>query len=93
MGPQASPLELGASPIRFAIHRLRAYPPRMPTKPIELPPEVAKAFRDMRAFFAGGTGVKADEIAARQLHARQHSNGKLRLIDVREMLLQMRDVR
>ena len=31
----------------------------MPSKPIELPPEVAKAFvRDMKAFFAaGGTGV------------------------------------
>jgi hypothetical protein len=28
MGPQASPLELGASPIRFAIRRLRAYPSR-----------------------------------------------------------------
>jgi len=28
MGPQASPLELGASPIRFAIRCLRAYPSR-----------------------------------------------------------------
>ena len=42
----------------------------MPRKPIELPPEVAKAFvRDMRAFFAEKNGVKADGIAARQLHA------------------------
>jgi hypothetical protein len=43
----------------------------MPSKPIELPPEVARAFvRDMRAFFAaGGTGAKADGIAAQQLHA------------------------
>jgi hypothetical protein len=66
----------------------------MPRKPIELPPEVAKAFvRDMRAFFhAGGTGVKADGIAAQQLHAlKQHYSGKLRLTDVKEMFLQMRD--
>jgi hypothetical protein len=35
----------------------------------------------MHAFFrAGGTGVKADGIAAQQLHAlKQHYNGKLRL--------------
>jgi hypothetical protein len=54
----------------------------MPAKPIELPSEVAEAFvRDMRAFFAaGGTGVKADGIAAMQLHAlKQHYKGKLRL--------------
>jgi hypothetical protein len=66
----------------------------MPSKPIELPPAVAKAFiRDMRAFFkAGGTGVRADAIAAQQLHAlKQHYNGKLKLTDVKEMFLQMRD--
>jgi hypothetical protein len=66
----------------------------MPSKPIELLPEVAKAFvRDMRAFFkAGGTGVKADGIAAQQLHAlREHYSGKLKLTDVKEMFLQMRD--
>jgi hypothetical protein len=66
----------------------------MPSKPIELPPEVAKAFvRDMKAFFkAGGTGLKADGIAAMQLHAlKQHYSGKLRLTDVKEMFLQMRD--
>jgi hypothetical protein len=60
----------------------------MPSKPIELPTEVAKAFvRDMQAFFkAGGTGVRAD--AAQQLHAlKQHYKGKLRLIDVKEMFL------
>jgi hypothetical protein len=66
----------------------------MPAKPIELPSEIAEAFvRDMRAFFAaGGTGVKADGIAAMQLHAlKQHYKGKLRLTDVKEMFLQMRD--
>ena len=43
----------------------------MPRKPIELPPEVAKAFvADMRAYFAAGNNTtKADEIAARPLHA------------------------
>jgi hypothetical protein len=66
----------------------------VPSKPIEQPPEVAKAFvRDMRAFFAaGGTGVKADEIAARQAWLlQQHYGGKLKLTDVKEMFLQMRD--
>jgi hypothetical protein len=73
---------------------LRAYPWLMPSKPIELPPAVAIAFvRDMRAFFkAGGTGPKADGIAAMQLHAlKEHYSGKLRLTDVKEMFLQMRD--
>ena len=66
----------------------------MPSKPLELPIAIAKAFvRDMRAFFAaGGTGVKADAIAAQQLHAlKQHYNGKLRLTDVKEMFVQMKD--
>jgi hypothetical protein len=66
----------------------------MPAKPIELPPAVAKAFvKNMRAFFAaGGTGVKADGIAAMQLHAlKQHYSGKLRLIDVKRMFLEMKD--
>ena len=65
----------------------------MPRKPIELPPKVAKAFiADMRAFFAEKNTIKADGIAARQLHALgQHYAGKLRLSDVKEMFLQMRD--
>ncbi len=57
-------------------------------------PEVAKAFaKNMRAFHAaGGTGVKADGIAARQLHAlREHYGGKLRLSDVKEMFVVMKD--
>jgi len=55
----------------------------MPRKPLELPPEVARAFvRDMKAFFAcGHDTIKADGIAAMQLHAlKQHYDGKLRLI-------------
>ena len=66
----------------------------MPSKPIELPPEVARAFvRDMKAFFkAGGTGVKADGIAAMQLHAlKQHYSGKLRITDVKRMFVEMKD--
>ena len=61
----------------------------MPNKPIELPPEVAKAFvKEMRAFFdAGCTGPKADEIAARQLHALRAYQGplekKLKLTDIK----------
>jgi hypothetical protein len=42
----------------------------MPSKPTELPPQVAKAFvRDMRAFFRAETQLEQDEIAARQLHS------------------------
>jgi hypothetical protein len=65
----------------------------MPRKPIELPPGVARAFRDdMRAFFAESDLIKRDEIAVRQLHAlRQHYMGKLRLFDVKEMFLRMKD--
>ena len=38
----------------------------MPRKPIELPPEVARAFvRDMRAFHAAKDSLKKDEIAAK----------------------------
>ncbi len=47
----------------------------------------------MRAFFAcGHDTIKADGIAAQQLHAlREHYSGKLRLIDVKEMFVAMRD--
>jgi len=47
----------------------------------------------VRAFFAAGHDtIKKDEIAARQLWLlKQHWNGKLRITDVREMFLQMRD--
>ena len=46
----------------------------MPHKPIELPIAVARRFvQDMRAFHAESNAIKADEIAARQLHAlRRH---------------------
>jgi hypothetical protein len=68
----------------------------VPNKPIELPPKVAQAFvGDMRAFFKAKNQLKQDEIASRQLHALWAFQGprekKLRLADVKEMFLQMRD--
>jgi hypothetical protein len=46
----------------------------------------------MHAFFAEKNAIKADAIAAQHLHAlRQHYAGKLRLTDVKEMFLRMRD--
>jgi hypothetical protein len=71
----------------------RAYIWFVPRKPIELPLAVARAFvKDMRAFLVEKNAIKRDEIAARQLHAlKQHYTGKLRLFDVKEMFLQMKD--
>jgi hypothetical protein len=44
----------------------------MPIKPIELPPQAAKAFvRDMKALFKAENQLEQDEIASRQLHALQ----------------------
>jgi hypothetical protein len=65
----------------------------MPRKPIELPPAVAPRFvEDKRAFFAERNTIRADEIAAPQLHAlRQHYAGKLKLHEVKAMFVQMRD--
>jgi hypothetical protein len=68
----------------------------MRRKPIELPPKVAKPFvADMRAYFAVKDSIERDEIAARQACLLNQHLGprekKLRLIDVREMFLQMRD--
>ena len=66
-------------------------------KPLELPPDVAKAFlADMRAFFAaGGTGIKADEIASRQIHVLRQYQGRhqrpIKLHEVKELFHLMRD--
>ena len=63
-------------------------------KPIELPPEVAKAFvRDMKAFFKT-KGHEADEIAAKQawlLKNHLPRGAKLRISDVKELFLLMND--
>jgi hypothetical protein len=70
----------------------------MSSKPIDLPPEIAKAFiRDMRAFHAEKSPIKRDEIAIRQLVILNVYLGRrerpLRVIDVKEMFLQLRDHR
>jgi hypothetical protein len=63
-------------------------------KPIELPPEAAKAFvRDMKAFFKA-SGHEADEIAAEagwRLKQHLRRGTRLRISDVKELFLQMRD--
>jgi hypothetical protein len=69
----------------------------MPTKSLELPLKVARAFvRDMQAFFKARTQLEQDEIASRQLHALQafqHPRDKrLRLADVKQMFLDMKDL-
>jgi hypothetical protein len=71
----------------------RSYISLMPRQPIELPPGVARAFvQDMRLFFAESDLTRRDEIAARQLHAlRPHYEGRLRLYDVIDMFLRMKD--
>jgi hypothetical protein len=68
----------------------------MPGKPLDLPLAVARSFvRDMRAFFAVSSSIKKDEIAARQLHAlnafRRPRDKPLRLADVKQMFLEMRE--
>ena len=70
---------------------------RMPTKPLDLPIKVAQAFaRDMRAFEAK-TQLEQDEIASRQLHALQAfqrpRDKRRRLADVKQMFLEMRDMK
>jgi hypothetical protein len=62
-------------------------------KPLELPPAAAKAFvRDMKAFFKA-SGHEGDEIAAKQgWLLKQHlPRGKLRISDVKQLFLEMRD--
>lgn len=67
----------------------------MSRNPLELPPQVAKAFvKDVRAFFKAKTQLEGDEIAARQCWAlKEHlpRGSKLRISDVKAMFLQMRD--
>lgn len=77
----------------FAIGVRLAYIRVTPRKPIELPADVVRTFvEDMRAFLPSRTRIRRDEIAARQLHAlRQDHTGKLRLSDVHEMFVQMKD--
>jgi hypothetical protein len=76
--------------------RCGGYLPAMPSKPLDLPMNVAKNFvRDMRAFHAEKNSIKRDEIAARQLHALRQCQGPrekpLRLSDVTQMFAEMKD--
>jgi len=68
----------------------------MKPKPLDLPPDVARAFvEDMRAYFAEENPIKRDGIAVRQLRALREHQGprekKLRLSDVKELFAQMKD--
>jgi hypothetical protein len=68
------------------------------SKPLELPLKVARRlFENMRAFDRERNLIKRDEIAARQLHVLagylRPRDRKLRLSDVNELFLQMRDWR
>jgi hypothetical protein len=68
----------------------------MHRKPIELTPAIPRSFvQDMCAFFAEPNPIKRDEIAGRQMHALREYQGPwerpLKLHDVKEMFLQMRD--
>jgi hypothetical protein len=65
-------------------------------KQLDLPPAVARAFvEDMRAYFAEEDGHKCDVVAVRQLYALKEHQGPrekaLRLSDVNQMFLEMRD--
>jgi hypothetical protein len=66
-------------------------------KPLDLPPAVGRAFvDDMWAYFAESDSIKRDLIAVRQLQALKELQAprdkKLRLSDVKEMFLQMKDL-
>jgi hypothetical protein len=61
----------------------------MPRKQFEVPPAAARSFfQDMRAFFAEKNSIKADEIAARQIHVLCLSGPErpIKLHDVRATL-------
>jgi hypothetical protein len=65
-------------------------------RPLELPPEVARAFvKDMKAYFAEEPGPKRDLIAIWELHALREFQGprekKLRLNDVKRLFAEVRD--
>jgi hypothetical protein len=64
-------------------------------KQLEIPPEEAQAFvRDMKAFFRTNDLLKRDEIAAKQswlLQQHLPRGTKLRISDVKELFLQMKN--
>jgi hypothetical protein len=86
-----------ARPGRVLTERGRAaYLKTMFRKPLELPPEIAKAFvRDMRAFHAEKSPLKRDEIASRQIQFLRQFQGKserrIKPHQVKEMFEEMKD--
>ena len=67
----------------------------MARKPLDLPPDVARAFvRDMLAYFAETNAIKRDEIAARQMTVLRQYQGPrekpVRTHDIKEMFVRMR---
>jgi hypothetical protein len=65
-------------------------------RPIEIPPAATRSFaKDLRLYHATKDTIKRDEIAARQAWLLNQHLGprekQLRLIDVREMFVQLKD--
>jgi hypothetical protein len=64
-------------------------------KQLAIPPEAAKAFvRDMKAFFKASGSIMQDEIAAKQawlLNEHLPCGSRVRLSDVKDLFLQMKD--
>jgi hypothetical protein len=63
--------------------------------PLDLPPDVARAFMDdLKAYVAATTGLAKDEIAARQLRALREylrpSDGRLRVAEVRALFEELK---
>jgi hypothetical protein len=81
--------------VRFATTLLGVYILSMLRKPLELPPEVAKAFvRDMKKFFKAETVLDRDEVAAGtawMLKNHLPRGTKLRITEVKELFLLMKD--
>jgi hypothetical protein len=76
--------------------RLGVYIWRMPRKPTELPPAIARrSVEDMGAYFSEKNLVKRDEIAGRQMHVLRQYQGPrekpVRIPDIMEMFRRMRD--
>jgi hypothetical protein len=74
-----------------------AYFVAMPSKPIDMPPKVARGFvRAMNDYFADEDPTKRDAIAAHQLSVLGQYQGprekKLRLEDVKELFERMKDI-
>lgn len=65
----------------------------MPSKPIDLPPEIARAFmRDLRAYHRTKNGDKKTLIAARQAEElSRHTGSLVKLAEVRELFQRMKN--